>query len=497
MMANPFYLAFDRLGYNNAQAFLPVTLGLFFFSLGYKRSSPFYYWLAGLTTALGFYTYPAAWLGLATICICLIFLRITKRIQWNGFALAVCIILVATIVLAAPRFIYGATGGNSHSIFFKILETSFVSDFYGKAIYGDNQLTNNIIEIGNNTILYAPKLYGELLTRGFVRTLAALVDPFLVTEHFITTNLTGGSIAAVAFTLGICLSLRGAKQLRFSLLLIWLSFGLFFLSVIAAFPPRHTHLVSIIPALAILVALGIVGTIESLLEIIKKYFKKLLIDWLGYIFIITLIFTLVYSGIREYFVVMPERNPPLFEDVVSWISWRAGDPFHIIYVSSEDTVHRVEYLINTKMVSHSFETVTPEKFEWDMAKEDTVVFFEWANEKLPEVFQEVPGNFTMYAQYTLPDGQITGYAWANTDVELQPVTQLTQIPNIPLSTILSVNFVAILLYFVRGKFSLQDDEESATGKRVVIEFNIRKSEVLKKNISNQSPEKNDQESEEE
>ena len=494
MLANPYYLAFARMGYNNAQVFLPVTLGLFFFSLGHKRGSPFYYWLAGVVSSLGFYTYPAAWLGLVIIGFCLIFLRILKRLEWKEFAIIFCIILAATFVLAGPRFIYGATGGDSHSTFFKIIETSFVSDFYGKAIYGDMQLTNNTIRVGNNSIFYAPELYSELLTRGVVRTLAAIVDPFLVTEHFITTNLVGGFLAAIAFTIGLSFSLRGGKQIRFSLLLIWLFSGLFFLSVIAAFPPRHTHLVGIIPVMAILVALGIVGTIDFLLELIRKIFQTLPVEPIGYLFIITLIFNVMYTGIREYFVVMPERNPPLFEDVVCWIGWREKRPMHIIYISPESTVHRLEYLVNTKMISHSYESATLENFKWDIVKKDTILFLEWPKEELPEYFQSIPGYFIEYAQYTLPDGQITGYAWANTDVELQPASSLTKVPTIPLSIILGANLIVILLYFVRGKISLQEDIKSATGKRLVVELRIRKSEVLKKRDRGRSSGKPEKES---
>lgn len=495
MLANPYYLAFTRMGYNNAQAFLPVTLGIYCFSLGYRRGSSFYYWLAGIVTALGFYTYPAAWLGLATIGFCLIFLKISKRIPWREFALISYIILAATLVIAGPRFIYGWTGGSSHSTFFKIIETSFFSDFYGRAIYGENQLGNNIFRVGNNSIFYDPELYGELLTRGLVRTLSAIVDPFLVTEHFITTNLVGGFLAAIAFMLGLSLSLRGMKQIRFSLLLIWLFAGLFFLSVIAAFPPRHTHLISIIPAMALLVALGIVVTIDSLLEWLRNLLPKLPTGRLGYLLLLTMIFSIMYDGIREYFVVMPERNPPLFEDVVSWISWREEGPLHIIYVSPESTAHRVEYLIKTKMVHHSYEAVSPEEFKWNLPEKDSIVFLEWQNEALPELFQVIPANFTESAQYILPEGQISGYAWTSADINLEPATSLEQLPRIPLSKIFGVNLIAIMLYFVRGKISLQDDEKSATGKRLVFELSIRRSEALQKRSRNHSPVNIEQESE--
>ncbi|GAB4420596.1 MAG: hypothetical protein Kow002_09050 [Anaerolineales bacterium] len=480
MLFNPYFLAFARMGYNNAQAFLPVTLGLYFFSLAYKRSSPFYYWLAGLAAALGFYTYPAAWLGLLTIGLALIFLLAGKRIQWRQFALIAGIIVIAVFVLAGPRFIYGASGGNSHSTFFKILETSFLSDFYGKALFGDNAQTSNIVQIGNNTIMVAPELYGELLTRGFVRTLAALIDPFLVSEHFITANLAGGLISAIFFTLGLSLSLRAGKQLRFALLLFWLIAGLFFLSIIAAFPPRHTHLVSIIPVLALLTALGVVGTIDSLREILHARLPKLPTGWASTLLILTTTLTIMYSGIREYFVIMPERNPPIFEDTVSWIAWREEKPLQIVYVSAEDVLHRVEYLINTRMIFHSYKSVILEDFTWSLAGPDSIVFLEWPQEELPEELSHVPPSFTQYARYTLPDGRITGYAWANTAVELHPNTSIMGFPVIPLGKVLILNAVAILLYFLRIKISLQEDNNSAVGKRLVLEFSLRRSEALKK-----------------
>jgi len=80
MLSSPYYLSFARMGYNNSQSLFPVALCLYFWSLGYKRNSLLFYWLAGLAAGLGFYTYTAAWLGPVTIVIVMILLTFIRRI---------------------------------------------------------------------------------------------------------------------------------------------------------------------------------------------------------------------------------------------------------------------------------------------------------------------------------------------------------------------------------------------------------------------------------
>jgi hypothetical protein len=299
-----------------------------------------------------------------------------------------------------------------------MVETSFVSNFYGSAYYSPEELhpEGNGYQFGSNEIFFAPDVYAKLLTRSTARTLAALVDPYIVTEHFMTTNFAGGFLAAIGLALGLSLSLRTIKQTRSILMLVWLGAGLFFLSIIAAFPPRHTHLVTIIPVLALLSAVGFVASIDTFSRELQKRWSPGVIAW-GQVGIVVFISgALAISGIREYFTVMPTRNPPLFEDIVSWIAWRTEEPLTIVYIGPDaERPHRIQYLVDTLMVPHKYVSTTPASFDWKDIPFGSIVFYEQQEERIPSP----PFEFSAPATYILNE-KVIGKAWTNTDVDLQP-----------------------------------------------------------------------------
>ena len=446
MLTSPYYLSFARMGYNNSQALFPVVLSLYFWSLGYKRASSLYYWLAGVAAGLGFYTYPAAWLGLVTIMIVMVLFIVMRRIRFRQALVTTAIFLGAILVTALPRIVYGASSDNSEPLFYKMVETSFVSDFYGSAYFSPEELhpEGNAYLLGSNQIFYAPEVYTKLLTRSMVRTLAALVNPFIVTEHFMTTNFAGGFLPAIGLALGLGLCLRTIKQTRSILLLTWLGAGLFFLSIIAAFPPRHTHLVTIIPVLALLSAVGFVASIDTFTHELQKTGKPALIAWgqTGLILIISA--ALVFSGVRQYFTVMPDRNPPLFEDIVSWIAWRNPEPLTIVFVGTDaERPHRVQYHVDTRMVPHKYINTIPANFNWEDVPFGSIVFYEQQEGRIPPP----PFEFNVFATYTNQDGKVIGSAWTNADVELQPTLPFSSADGkISRSTILLFAAMAIIAF---------------------------------------------------
>ncbi len=480
MVSSPYYLSFVRLGYNNSQALFPVVLSLYFWSIGYKRGSNFYYWLAGLAAGLGFYTYPAAWLGLVTIIIVVVMLAAIRRINFRLSLLVMTVFLTATILTAGPRLVYGASSENAEPLFYKLVETSFVSSFYGSAYYGPAELYPEGIAylLGKNQVFYAPEVYSELLTRGLVRTLAALFDPFIVTEHFLTTNFAGGFLAAIGLALGLGLCLRTIKQTRSILLLTWLGAGLFFLSIIAAFPPRHTHLVTIIPVLALLSALGFAISADTLASELGKRWSPTLYNWAQRGVIVAVSSMLVFSGMREYFITMPIRNPPLFEDIVSWIAWRNAEPFNIIYLAStEKTPHRVEYHVNTGMVPHTYDSVSTYNFNWENVPENSIVFLDASEENIPGS----PPGFDNSTTYVNMDGETIGYAWSDTVVDLEPEPAFPiTISELPVTIIPGFSALVLLAFVLMTVQIRIGTEKIADGPGLRIRAEITLREIFKK-----------------
>jgi len=475
MLTNPYYLSFARMGYNNSQALFPVVLCLYFWSLGYKRSSSLYTWLAGVAAGLGFYTYSASWLGLVSIMLMMVLFVFFRRIPFRQALVAIAIFLAAIIATGLPRITYGASSDNPEPLFYKMVETSFVSNFYGSAYYSPEELhpDGDGHLLGSNEIFYAPDIYRKFLTRSTVRTLAALFDPFLVTEHFITTNFAGGFLAAIGLALGLSLSLRTLKQTRSILLLTWLGAGLFFLSIIAAFPPRHTHLVTIIPVLALLSAVGFVASFDTFASELQNKWVSNFISWGQTGMIVLLSGALIVGGVKQYFTVMPERNPPLFEDIVSWIAWRNEQPLTIIYIGSDAEVpHRVQYHVDTFMVPHKYVSTTPADFKWKDVPFGSVVFYEQQDERIPFP----PLEFSTSATYTLHD-EVIGKAWTNTDINLQPILPFSGTNGkAPLSNFLLYAVLAIIAFAL---FSLQFrvNAEKLVGEdgiRIHAEIRLRK-----------------------
>ncbi len=465
MLANPFFLSFARLGYNNSQSLFPVVLAVYLWAIGSRKGSYFYLWLAGLVAGLGFYTYSAVWIGMVTLVLGVVYLRLLKQISWKQSFIVLALILLAWGLAFAPRLAYTAAGKMKQGLVYKILETSFFSAFYARAYYGEADLTQTMPLIerdGYPTIFYDPLRYSELLTRGWVRTLLALFDPHLVSEHFLITPLAG-VIAPVFFTIGFFLFLRKWKQSRFGLPLIWLVSGLLFLSIIGAFPPRHTHMVSLIPVIALIAGAGLSAVIETLTEYLPSRWIRLRPVVINVLVVVASL-GILYAGAKRYFVIMPATYPPSLEDLATWVAWRTEKPVEIIYIGRTDIPHRVAYLVTSKMVPHTYLNIDLNAFsprEHLKADMPTVLFWETNTKEGLAYLQKVPAGFSAPVAYRDKAGDVIGYATTNSpDVHLAWKAGLfggwSSLTGTPVRTILLLLLMGILLagaLWLRNRFS--------------------------------------------
>lgn len=461
MVANPYFISFARLGYNNSQTLLPVTLAIYLWALGSRKGSYFYLWLAGLVAGLGFYTYSAVWIGMVTLCLGIVYLRVLKQISWKQMFAVFVLILLAWGMAFAPRLVYTASGDGEEGLTYKVLETSFFSAFYARAYYGNADLTTTQSE-GYPEVFYDPELYGRLLTRGVIRTLVSLFDPYLVTEHFMISALTG-VITPVFFAIGFVLFLRKWKQSRFGLPLIWLVSGLIFLSMIGAFPPRHTHMVSLIPVFALISAAGLCAVVDVLMEYLPEKFLPFRTA-LTSLLIAAISLSALYAGAKKYFVTMPETYPPSFEDYVAWVALQTEKPSAIVYLGSPMLVHRVAYFVSTRMVPHTylstdFSSFTPEPYAGPGVQ--TILFWD-ANAQGYEYLKHVPAGFGAPVAYHDNVGNVWGYATTNSpavNLEWQAGSSngWDSLTGTPARTVLLLLLAGILLVGavgLRNRFSL-------------------------------------------
>ena len=310
-VSSPYLLAYARLGYNNSQAILPVAATLALMWLAIRRDSRLFAFVAGCAGGLGFFTYTAAQTGVVLALSWLGWLWITRGLRrWSAVRLMM-VYALGVLLVAAPTFAYGLT--RFPDLFtYKRTEAFFANVFYGRDFFRDDQLfaMAGPIQVGGQQWFYAPNLYVILLARGLVRTALSFHVPSLITQHFLVGALADPF--GLVYLLGLGWCLRRARQPGYIIWPIWLILGVLGLSVIDSYPPRDEHMVPVIPALAVLGALGLVIVIDLLAKLMG------LPERVKPIALAASVMVLGFVGLRAYFVEMPQRYPPDIANAMLW-----------------------------------------------------------------------------------------------------------------------------------------------------------------------------------
>jgi 4-amino-4-deoxy-L-arabinose transferase-like glycosyltransferase len=357
MIANPYFLAFARLGYNNIQALFPVTFCIYFLILGLRRNNRFYLWLAGLA-GLGFYTYFAAWLGLVVAILTPVAFALVTRQKFQKSLSPLLIVTTAAFLVFLPRILYGVSGDSDKSLSYKIWETGPINLFYGKFVFGDERIAEaDIFTIDGVEVFYDPDLYGIVLLRGFIRTTAALFDPIGYNDHQIVFGLAGPG-SSLFFALGLGVALANFKKFRYLTPLVFFLSGFVFLGVLASLPPRPTHMVAIIPALAMISAIGLISFLDALTKtdtsIPDGINRNNKIATAGILTIIVLM------GCFQYFFMLPYAYaPPSQDDYISWLGRQISTPVDLYLINHYATLRNPMDESERDMTPHTVTTFTP------------------------------------------------------------------------------------------------------------------------------------------
>lgn len=213
LVTTPFFLAFARLGYNNAQSILPVTLTLFLAYAGLQRRSALFLCGAGIAAGFGFSTFTAARLGLVVVALFFGRLALMRRMDRrtadapaDGLPALGVVFATAWAATAAPFLLYG-NATDPVTLRVKLLESAFPNAFYARSIFPDAELFRDHAPfvIDGQTFFFRPDLYGILIGRGVVRTLLSFNMGGLVHEHFIVGALAG-PLGAVLLAIGIAVA---------------------------------------------------------------------------------------------------------------------------------------------------------------------------------------------------------------------------------------------------------------------------------------------------
>ncbi len=357
---SPYFLAFARLGYNNIQALFITTLTFYWLYTGIQRYSIFYLFLAGCAAGFGFYTYFAARMAIVIALLFIAVLWLARRLKFRPAALAVFLLLVGAALVAGPYFAYGNIY-DSEGMGFKVFESVFFNTFNGRLFYSDEELTAvaPFFELGGNELFYNPQIYFILLVRGLLRTLLIFQKPWLISEHFIAFPLTG-TVGVIFYLLGFGVMLKRLKEPRGLLMALWFLVIIFGLSVLNTVPPRHTHMVNIIPLLALLAGLGANVLANACAAAVRGLGR-----WKTIVLGI-LITILSLGGIYDYFVLMPSRYHPQPDQIISWASLYATDETLVYIYQNQSEVDLVRpYIADEFRPEVSYEAISFEQFRAD------------------------------------------------------------------------------------------------------------------------------------
>ncbi len=326
LVISPYFIDFSRLGYNNIQALFFTTIALYWLYAGLQRRSALHLYLAGILTGLGFYTFFAARMTIVIAVGFILCLWLVKQIRFRDAGFALLILSVGFILVIVPYFVYSHRY-DPQGLSYKTLESVFINTFNGLQFYTSQELyaVAPPVEFNGNELFFNPKIYAVLVLRGFLRTMLVFQKSGLISEHYIAFPLTG-TIGAFFYLIGLSVSAWTWKQARNLLVIIWFLVNVFALSALNTVPPRHTHMVAIIPALALLTAVGlsaIFNAASAMTTRIKSHAK---------IYLTLLVALTALGGLYDFFVRAPGEYKPHPDQIITWAELEShGESFFFVY----------------------------------------------------------------------------------------------------------------------------------------------------------------------
>jgi 4-amino-4-deoxy-L-arabinose transferase-like glycosyltransferase len=309
---SPWVLTYARMGYNAAQAILPVVLTLALTWLAVRRDSRFYMFLAGGAAGLSFFTPASARIALVLAPLWLSWMWITRRVSGRTIGRQLAAGVLGIVMVAAPPIVNGMAHA-PEAYLGKQVESSFNNVFYARDFYSEEQLFAwyNPIAAGQQQIFYDPQYYAPLIGRGVIRTALALHLPALVNENYLA-----GALAepfGVLYLMGLAWSVTRLRRAGYAIWPAWLLLGGFLTSALSAYPPRATLALPIAPALIVLSALGLVAIVDVLASLLGNISERVKAYGLAGV---TLVLALL--GLRQYYIEMPAQFPPDLDSAVFW-----------------------------------------------------------------------------------------------------------------------------------------------------------------------------------
>ena len=307
----PYALTYARLGYTLSLSLLPVVLTLTLLWGSVRRDSRLLAFLAGGATGLAFYTHPSAHIAGLLAVAWLVWLLITRRLPGRSIVWLGAAWMLGALIVSTPAIAYGLTR-EPEAFAGKFAESAFSNLFYARDIVPAEQLVDvSLLQVGQQEVLADAGLYARLLTRGTLRTALSFHTPAVGRDPY--------SIGALAdpfgllYLIGLAWCVARLRRPGYAIWPVWLVLGAFVLSAMSTYPPRAGLMLPIVPALAVLSALGLIASVEVIARVLGGVPGRVqLIGSIG------VLIALGVMGLRAYFVEMPDRYPPDLENAMFW-----------------------------------------------------------------------------------------------------------------------------------------------------------------------------------
>jgi hypothetical protein len=232
-----FHLHYSRIGLTNIWDPLFVLLSLGLFYLAWLKSDRRIWMMAGLATGLSAYFYTSSHL-LPLILLGILFVMLLK---WSDFRPEIRHIVAAVLValiVALPQILHYYAHPNE-----------FWDRFLSQGIFQSTWLIDEVAKNEANT--------GAILRDQFASGLMAFHIGVDNSNNYFSGRPMLGFWVSSLLLIGLGLALVRAKQVRFSMLLIWYFVILVFASALLIAPPSSHRLLVASPVVYLLVALSL------------------------------------------------------------------------------------------------------------------------------------------------------------------------------------------------------------------------------------------------
>jgi SAM-dependent methyltransferase len=298
------YVHFSRLGLHNIWDPLVTLLSVGMIYVAWQQHSRFLWLFTGLAVGLNAYFYTSAHLFPLILVGIILALLLDREEFWEQRYHLLTAGIIALIV-SLPQLIFYR---NNPSIFMERVNSL--------GIFQSDWLVQEVNRTGQSaaTVLTDQLWRGIMAFFGGIDTSTAYNSGTALLPFWV----------AILFALGIGLALWRLRQLRYSLLLIWIGVTVVFAGALLVNPPSSHRLLYALPAVFLLIALAITWLVQQLFDALK-FPRRLLLPAVATIAILLATVDMVfYFGSYQNEHRFADRNTEIAYEIANYLNTLEG-----------------------------------------------------------------------------------------------------------------------------------------------------------------------------